>query len=168
MEIVVVSDTNIFIDLVKLGILSELFSLPWEIHTTDFVMDELVDTEQYSAVSSFKDRGCLIVGTHSAEEVQAIFNESSLPGCHLSSTDISVALYAQTHNYGILTGDKRLKEYVQKEGIEVHGILYVFEAMVEHEILPPQLATSYLEQLKSINKWLPTSIIDRMIKQWKP
>ena len=49
MERFVVSDTNIFIDLVELGILADLFYLPWQIHTTDFVMDELTDTTQQYA-----------------------------------------------------------------------------------------------------------------------
>ena len=34
MEKIVVNDTNIFIDLYKTGLLEEMFSLPWEIHTT--------------------------------------------------------------------------------------------------------------------------------------
>ena len=42
MEIVVVSDTNIFIDLYNVDLLDEFFSLDIEIHTTDFVMNELI------------------------------------------------------------------------------------------------------------------------------
>ena len=34
-EIIVVSDTNVFIDLYSIGLLKEFFSLPWEVHTTD-------------------------------------------------------------------------------------------------------------------------------------
>lgn len=37
MEIIVVSDTNIFIDLIEVGLLDKFFSLPWEIHTTDMI-----------------------------------------------------------------------------------------------------------------------------------
>ena len=72
MERLVVSDTNIFIDLVKLGILADFFFLPWEIHTTDYVMDELTDSAQYDAVINFYDRGRLAIGSFSAEEVVAI------------------------------------------------------------------------------------------------
>lgn len=35
MEKIVVSDTNIFIDLISVNLLDGFFSLPWEIHTTD-------------------------------------------------------------------------------------------------------------------------------------
>ncbi len=40
MEKVVVSDTNIFIDLISVNLLDGFFGLPWEIHTTDMIMKE--------------------------------------------------------------------------------------------------------------------------------
>lgn len=49
MKTVVVSDTNIFIDLVKLNLLGDLFALPWDVRTTDFVISELTDSEQKAA-----------------------------------------------------------------------------------------------------------------------
>ncbi len=39
MEKIVVSDTNIFIDLISVNLLDGFFSLPWEIHTTDMIME---------------------------------------------------------------------------------------------------------------------------------
>lgn len=41
MQPLVVSDTNIFIDLWKIDLLDAFFQLPVEIHTTDFVINEL-------------------------------------------------------------------------------------------------------------------------------
>ena len=52
-EKIVVSDTNIFIDLIKLDLLGDFFSLPWDIHTTDFVISELEIPEQKAAVMAF-------------------------------------------------------------------------------------------------------------------
>ena len=45
MEKIVVSDTNIFIDLISVNLLDGFFSLPWEIHTTDMIMKELKDSK---------------------------------------------------------------------------------------------------------------------------
>lgn len=69
MEIIVVSDTNIFIDLVKLNLLGDFFLLPWDIHTTDFVINELTDPEQNAAVTAFIKRKRLTVGKLSVEEI---------------------------------------------------------------------------------------------------
>ena len=41
MTIVAVSDTNIFIDLLETSLLDKLFLLPWEIHTTEFILNEI-------------------------------------------------------------------------------------------------------------------------------
>lgn len=41
MKQIVVNDTNVFIDLLEVGLLDKFFLLSWEIHTTDFVMLEL-------------------------------------------------------------------------------------------------------------------------------
>lgn len=167
MERIVVSDTNIFIDLVELGILQDLFFLPWQIHTTDFVMDELTDATQFDAVNSYCERGRMTVGKLTAEEVGTIFQMSSTPGCKISPADFSVILYAQKANFNILTGDKRLKTYAEKEGIEVHGILFVFEALVVHQILPPALAIELLQRLKELNKRTPAELIDAIIKKFE-
>lgn len=42
MKKIVVNDTNVFIDLLVVGLLEQFFLLPWEVHTTDFVMQELL------------------------------------------------------------------------------------------------------------------------------
>lgn len=165
MERIVVSDTNIFIDLVELGILADLFYLPWQIHTTDFVMDELTDATQFDAVNSYCERGRLTVGMLTPEEVGKIFQMSSSPGCKISPADFSVILYAQKANLNILTGDKQLRTYAEKEGIEVHGILFIFETLVEHSILPPALATELLQKLKELNKRTPAELIEALIKK---
>lgn len=52
MEKIVVSDTNIFIDLISVNLLDGFFSLPWEIHTTDMIMKELKDSNQKAVVDA--------------------------------------------------------------------------------------------------------------------
>ena len=46
MGTIVVNDTNIFIDLISVDLLDEFFSLPIDIHTTDFVVHELTEPLQ--------------------------------------------------------------------------------------------------------------------------
>jgi hypothetical protein len=43
--LVFVSDTNIWIDFEKVGLLDKLFSLPFQYWTTDFVANELAQPE---------------------------------------------------------------------------------------------------------------------------
>lgn len=59
MKKIVVNDTNVFIDLFDVGLLEAFFSLPWEIHTTEFVMLELTRERQHISVSQYVDNGLL-------------------------------------------------------------------------------------------------------------
>ena len=167
MEIVVVSDTNILIDLVKLNLLGAFFDLPWEIHTTDFVLSELTDPKQKGDVMSFVNQGKMTIGTLTAEEVAEIFARSEETGGNISYIDYSVCLYARKNKYMLLTGDKKLKDVASAESLEVHGIIYLFDKMVSHSIIQPKLAATKLKELKSFNSWLPINEIDTRIKKWE-
>ena len=59
MKKIVVNDTNVFIDLFNVGLLEGFFSLPWEVHTTEFVMLELTREGQHDSVSQYKENGLL-------------------------------------------------------------------------------------------------------------
>lgn len=166
MEIIVVSDTNIFIDLVKLDLLGDFFLLPWEVHTTDFVISELTDPEQNAAVTAFIKRKRLTVGKLSVEEVSDVVDRSNETGGRISITDFSVCHYAKKNGYTLLTGDRNLRKVAISEGISVHGILFLFDELVTHAILPPKLAVEIITKLKGINTWLPFDEVDSRIKKW--
>lgn len=50
---IVVSDTNIFIDLYLIGLLNEFFALPFHIHTVDFVINEITEEKQKRTITKF-------------------------------------------------------------------------------------------------------------------
>lgn len=166
-EKIVVSDTNIFIDLVKLELLGDFFSLPWDIHTTDFVISELEVPEQKAAVTAFIKRKKLTVGKLDAEEVGIIVERSEETGGKISITDFSVCHYAQKNNYTLLTGDMNLRKVAIKENISVHGILFLFDEFVKHAILPPEFAADTLKKLKEINTRLPLDEVNSRINKWE-
>lgn len=166
MEIIVVSDTNIFIDLLRLDLLGDFFSLPWEIHTTDFVISELTVPDQKAAVTAFIKRNRLMVGKLSIEEVGEVVDKSNETGGRISITDFSVCYYAKKNGYTLLTGDRNLRKVAISEGITVHGILFLFDELVAHKILPPKLAAEIIIKLKGINTWLPFDEVDSRINKW--
>ena len=167
MKTIVVSDTNIFIDLVKLDLLGDLFALPWDVHTTDFVISELTDPAQKAAVTSYIKRNKLTIGKLSAEDVGEIAQRSSESGGKISITDFSVCLYSKKNGYTLLTGDKNLRKIAISESITVRGILYLFDEFVSNSILPLELAIEILKQLKGINTRLPLDEVDARIKKWE-
>lgn len=169
MKKIVVNDTNVFIDLYDVGLLEEFFSLPWEVHTTDFVMLELQREGQNETVAKYKADKRLVVPILEAKEMLEIGNmyQQLVNRTNLSLTDCSVWYYAKVNNYILLTGDRKLRTASTYDGVEVHGIIYVFDSIVDLGIISRQVAAEKLQQLYRINPRLPKEEIDRRINLWK-
>lgn len=164
----IVSDTNIFIDLFNVSLLDAFFKLPWEIHTPDFVLSELTDGDQKVAVSEFSETGVLKVDTQTPEELmelmQLIHSQNGVS--NLSFTDCAVWMLAEKLQCPLLTGDNKLRKKVSSNGIEVHGVLYVFDCLVELGIIPAETAALRLKRLSNKNLRLPEEAIIQRLAKW--
>ena len=49
----IITDTNIFFDIISIGALPELFNLDYEINTTEFVIEEIKQSDQKEAIEVF-------------------------------------------------------------------------------------------------------------------
>jgi rRNA-processing protein FCF1 len=164
---VVVSDTNIFIDLYSVSLLNEFFSLPFHIHTVDFVIGEIVDENQKEAILAFFTKKKLFIKKHSSMELQEIVALSESTQGKLSIIDCAVWKYAQTNHYRLLTGDKALRKNAAGAGVVVAGVLFVFDKLVEYGILEPHLAAEKLDNLLKYNSRLPKEEIENRVSKWR-
>ena len=156
---ILVNDTNIFIDLHSVGLLEEMCRLPYEIHTVDFVVAEIADADQRRIFDELVARGEISVDGFTADEVIEIVEEHSSVSGNLSIPDCSVCYFARKHNVPMLTGDRRLRRYAEEQSIEVHGILFIFDELVKHDIISTSMAADRLEELFAINARLPKAEI---------
>lgn len=164
---ILVNDTNIFIDLHSVGLLKEMCRLPYEIHTVDFVVAEIADADQRRIFDELVARGEISVDGFTADEVIEIVEEHSSVSGNLSIPDCSVCYFARKHNVPMLTGDRRLRRYAEEQSIEVHGILFIFDELVKHDIISTSMATDRLEELFAINARLPKAEIRERINRWR-
>ena len=164
---ILVNDTNIFIDLHSVGLLEEMCRLPYEIHTVDFVVAEIADADQRRIFDELVDRGEIYVDGFTADEVIEIVEEHSSVSGNLSIPDCSVCYFARKHNVPMLTGDRRLRRYAEEQSIEVHGILFIFDELVRHDIISTSMAADRLEELFAINARLPKAEIRERINRWR-
>ncbi len=169
MKTIVVNDTNIFIDLFNVGLLDEFFSLPWEVHTTDLVMLELLREGQQATVSKYKDTGQLHIPTLASMEMVKIASmyQQYSNRTNLSLTDCSVWYYAKTNHYVLLTGDRKLRKVAMSDDVEVHGIIHVFDYLVECGAIRLEVAIKKLELLYNTNPRLPKEEIDKHLDMWR-
>ena len=164
---ILVNDTNIFIYLHSVGLLEEMCRLPYEIHTVDFVVAEIADADQRRIFDELVARGEISVDGFTADEVIEIVEEHSSVSGNLSIPDCSVCYFARKHNVPMLTGDRRLRRYAEEQSIEVHGILFIFDELVRHDIISTSMAADRLEELFAINARLPKAEIRERINRWK-
>lgn len=68
----IISDTNIFFDIISIGALPEFFSLDYEICTTVFVIEEIIRSDQREAIEVFIRAKEINVIDFSAEEIDKI------------------------------------------------------------------------------------------------
>lgn len=164
---ILVNDTNIFIDLHSVGLLEEMCRLPYEIHTVDLVVAEIADADQRRIFDELVAQGGIFIDGFTADEVIEIVEEHSSVSGNLSIPDCSVCYFARKHNVPMLTGDRRLRRYAEEQSIEVHGILFIFDELVRHDIISTSMAADRLEELFAINARLPKTEIRNRINRWK-
>ena len=158
---IVINDTNILIDLYNAGLLAYCKKLNLDFRTLDVVINEIEDSEQYTAVQSIIDEGTLSVYSLSGEQVGTVFQKvSEYNGvCNLSVEDISVMVYAIDNNCRLLTGDKKLKDKATLENVKVSGILFLTDMLTQEGDIDCGEMINALERLLSSNNRLPRKLI---------
>jgi predicted nucleic acid-binding protein len=161
----IVTDTNVFFDIISIGALPELFSLELDICTTDFVVKEILESNQKEQIEAFIRSQKLIVFCLTASEVEEILRfqtRRSFKGI----TDKTVLWKALKLKCPLLTGDKKLRNEAIDLNIEVHGSIWVINEFVEKGIITKPTGINLLERLKFINVCLPHDEIDKLTKTY--
>lgn len=155
-------DANVLIDLYKANIFNFLTNFPHQCLTTDFVLNESRDFSCDYAYSCG-------LGSHSfsGDLVSEVLEISKNWKRKSSIADISCYVVAVRHNYCLVTGDSTLRKHAERKGIEVHGVLWVLDEMVEYSVLSPLKASDALIAIKDNGAFLPDYEIDKRLTNWK-
>lgn len=94
-EKLVISDTNILLDLISVDMLEVFFSLPCDFSTTDFVISEIIQPAQIKAIEKYTKSKKLDIVSFNFEEIIEITDIHSNNTNNASITDCSVWYYAK-------------------------------------------------------------------------
>jgi predicted nucleic acid-binding protein len=120
--------------------------------------------DQYNILKPFiKDKS---IDIHSLIEEEIIEITTKNYSKKLSPQDLSVVILALKLNAEVLTGDNLLRKFCQKERLEVHGILWIFDLIVAKELITKNLAIIKLELLISQNNRLPKDECNKRLNDW--
>lgn len=162
---IVVNDTNILIDLCITGLIEYCHAMPIAMHTIDFVLHEITDTEQRDAIQESIDKGFITVKNLDADDVQSVFEfySDAHQYSNVSPTDCAVILYAEKHSYRLLTADQKLRRVAELRGLQVNGMLWLTDLLVNEGIISPKDMIPYMECWKQTNQSAPRRMIDDRI-----
>jgi hypothetical protein len=158
-----VIDANIFIDLIKLQMLSLLFSIDIEIFTTREIIDQLKDS-QLEILKEFIDQGHLNVYLLTEEELEEVVNFSA--PLSLDLADKSVAWLSIHIDAMVLSGDGPLRKFCESKKLEVRGIIWLFDTFLNKQLIIHAHAIEKMKQLLLINSRLPREECEKRIKEW--
>ena len=161
MKVVYISDSNIWIDFRNAGLLEQMFRLPFSLCCTDFVLHELNDFPKEDLIGNG-----LIVEKMDDKSVARLYD---LRTSHNNSSlaDVSCYLLAHQTSRPLLTGDGRLRKQALRDGIQVHGGLWLLDKMVEHSILKAHDAANALQLMLSHGARLPPRECQTRLSVWK-
>lgn len=164
---IAIKDASILIDLEDAALLDVWFLLGIETHTTDFVAAELDEERQPGAVSYIRE-GRITCHEIAGDDFEKVVLLKAEVGRGLSLQDCSTLyLVDRIGESALLTGDGTLRKVAQERGYEVHGVLWIFDRLVEAELITPKAAASKLEGLLTGGSRLPLGECNARIRKWR-
>ena len=157
---VLVTDTNIWIDLENGKILADVFRLPYQFFTADFAVEEFIRP-------GWATLQVLGLQTHDlAPEYMLELVRLRQIYRQLSAVDLAALLLAKALGASLVTGDRRLNELAKAQGVPVHGVLWILDEMVIHQVLTATQAAIALRRMLEQGARLPDVECQKRFDSW--
>ena len=162
---VAIKDTSILIDMEQAGLFDVWFQLNIETHTTDFVVTEL-GVDNPNARAHIK-AGHIICHTLNQADILRVVELRNRHGRNLSMQDCSLLhVIGRLPGAVLLTGDMAIRRTAEERGHTVHGLLWIFDILVEQGLLHPAVAAAKLAFLCQNGCRLPREEIAKRMMDW--
>ncbi|WP_027329884.1 hypothetical protein [Marinimicrobium agarilyticum] len=157
---VLVSDTNIWIDLHRGGLLESVFELPYQFVTTEFAWSELRRPPGADLVALG-----LSVEVLSGEATLEIFGlRATLKNPSLA--DVSCYYLAASQGWTLLTGDKAVRRACHAENLEVRGTLWLMDELYERRVVAGHTLSQALKKVLEAGGRLPEHDCNARFSRW--
>lgn len=158
--VLLITDANIWIDLCHGGILTEVFFLPYRIIAPDLLQSEMKQPSFFRLIQM----GLQTQSLSSALVLELV--QLRVAHRQLSVIDISAFLVARELSGILLSGDRRLIQLAHSHGVEAHGLLWLLDEMIYHEVLASRKAASALESIITLGARLPEEECRQRLAIW--
>lgn len=156
-----INDTNIWIDLKSISLIEEVFLLPYDIGVPNILYyDELKDTDG----EILEANGIRIIEMTDEEVIDTI-NKSGQTK-RVSFNDLTTLVVAQSRGYILVTGDGNLRMMAQKEKVELRGTIWIIDELVDKDIISKESAVIACNKLINLGRRLPQNELLKRIRLW--
>jgi len=159
-----VIDVNVFLDLIKLQMLAWLFKIGFRVYTTQEMIDQL-NENQSEFLMEFIESGQLTVYRLSENELEEVTSLTALRALELADKSIA---WLSIHLKGIvISGNLLLGKFCQSKQLEVGGMIWFFDLLIEKQFITQAFAAQKMVQLLKINRRIPREECEKRIKEWE-
>lgn len=158
-----VVDADVLIHLDAGGLVAELFELGHEIVASDITLDELRDGPP--ARETLVALGLAPKSLTGQRVVDVAHVVAANRG--VSVQDVSAMLVAEDEGCVLLTGDGSLRVLAKCRGVEVHGVLWLLDRLLEQGLREASRAADALEAMLAVGARLPLGECEARIKLWR-
>jgi len=156
-----VLDTTICIDLFNGGLIEKALQLPYDLVLPDVIVEELIHPPGGHLVKS--GYSVLSLDEEGVQQVLLLRERYRKP----STNDLFALVLAKLKSYPLVTGDDSLRRAAKEEGLQVHGLLWVLDRLVDFHILSFVDAAASLEIILEEGSWLPRKECEARLKRWR-
>lgn len=158
--LVLVTDTNIWIDLDNGGILDDVFCLPYNFLIPDIATREL--TRPPWKILQMLGLGLQELAADQLIELVQLRSSHR----YLSVIDLASFLLAKSLDAILLTGDSRLYELATMNRLSVHGVLWLLDEIVRLRVLVPDQVAYALRKMLEAGARLPQDECRKRLSDW--
>ena len=158
--LVLVTDTNIWIDLDNGGILDDVFRLPYDFFIPDIATRELIRPPWKILQALGLDLKEL------AADQMIELAQLRLSHRYLSVIDLASFLLVRSLDAILLTGDSRLYEMATTNRLSVHGVLWLLDEIVRLRVLVPVQVAGALKKMLEAGARLPQDECCKRLLDW--
>ena len=159
---IIVHDASVLIDLHHAGAIDAWLDAGIEAWTTDLILYEVAQPLDRQIKS-----GALKVKRYGVDELLALNEAKSALPSTLSLEDCSALLLAQEIGATLVTGDGGLRKAALAASVEVHGVLWILDVMVNGSKTTPLQAATMLEKILQTRARLPADECTARLERWR-
>jgi hypothetical protein len=154
-----ISDSNIFIDMEVGGLIEAMFGLPEKFGVPNILYAEEL-SEHHPQLPAY---GLLIMTldestVEESQRLRQVYRRAS-------QNDLFALALAKQERCPLVTGDGKLRDAADQEGVEIKGTLWLVERIVEESIISLETASDAYERMRRDGRRLPWGDVDRQLER---